>query len=164
MFSQPLKQQNTFPDLPRNEPLLNQDGTMNHYWMLFFDNLTMALQRTFSPEGFVMPEQTTSDITTYLSDDPVFIANVLYDSTTNTFKGNIFNTADGTPLNAPTGAQHWLEFAMITDFAGNPNGNVPGYLNQLCLDTVGKVLYICTRAGEALNGGMPLLQAEWTAT
>lgn len=153
MFSQPLKQQNTFPDLPRNEPLLNQDGTMNHYWMLWFQNLTMALQRTFSPEGFVMPEQTTSDIDTYLINDTIFIANILYDSVLNVFKGNILNTAS----NPPSGTQYWLPFAMITKFAGNPNGNVPGYVTELCLNTVANTLFICTTAGDAAG-------AVWTAT
>jgi hypothetical protein len=153
MFSQPLKQQNTFPDIPRNEPFLNQDGTVNHYWMLYFDNLNMALQRTFSPEGFVMPDQSQSDIDTYLIDDEVFIANIIYDNTNNVFNGNILNTAS----NPPDGTQYWIPFAMITTSTTNPNGHVPGYVTELCLDTVGKVLYVCTTAGDAAS-------AVWTAT
>lgn len=91
MADQTLKQQAIFPDLPRNQPLLNKDGTMNDYWMLFFSNMVMALQRNLSPEGFVMPQQTTADINTYLT-GTTFTGSILYDSTSNQFKGNIAGT------------------------------------------------------------------------
>jgi hypothetical protein len=36
---------------------------------------------------------------------------------------------------------------IIFTFAGNPNGNVAGIINNLCWDSVDKILYICTTAG-----------------
>jgi len=91
MVDQVLKQQSIFPDLPRNQPFLNENGTINDYWMLFFDNLNMALQRVLSVEGFQMPQQTTSDISVYLT-GTTFTGSILYDSTSNQFKGNIAGT------------------------------------------------------------------------
>ena len=162
MLTQNPKPQAIFPDLPRNEPFLNPDGTVSYYWILWFQNMNMALQTNFSPEGFLLPSQSAANVNLLTKTQSK--ANVLYDSTNNVFEGNIFNTADGIPLASPTGAQHWIPFAMISTFAGNPNGNVAGYLTQLCLDTVGLKLYICTKAGQAVNIPTPALQAVWTLT
>lgn len=36
---------------------------------------------------------------------------------------------------------------LILNFAGNPNGNLSGVLNQFSWDTINNILYICTTAG-----------------
>lgn len=84
-----------FPDLPRSEPLVNKDGTMNDYWKLYFDNLNAALQTNFSNEGILIPSQDATNIG--LLDDTLpntrpSTANILYDSTNGEFKGNIAGT------------------------------------------------------------------------
>lgn len=140
-----------FPDLPRNEPVVNPDGSMNMYWLMFFDALVLALQKNFNQEGIVVPQQSDANITLLTSKES--LANILYDSTINQFVGNILNTL----VNPPNGTQFWLPFAMITTYAGNPNSNVAGYLTELCLDTSTPALYICTTAGDAAG-------ATWTAT
>ena len=89
MSQQPL-QQAVFPDLPRNVPFLKENGMISDYWGLFFDNLIMALQVNFKPEGIVVPEQTASNIALLTTVDA--FRNILYDSTNNLFKGNINGT------------------------------------------------------------------------
>lgn len=78
-----------FPDLPRDHPLVNPDGTMSMYWLMFFDQLVLALQQYYSQEGIVVPQLSAADIallTTSVS------GTVVYDSTNNEFKGNIAGT------------------------------------------------------------------------
>lgn len=154
MLSQTPQQQALFPDLPRNEPVVNPDGTMNDNWKLWFDSLVYALQQNLKPEGFVIPQKEQSDVDQL--DDEKALSNILYNSTINQFIGNILNP-DVTDVDHPDGTQFWYSFAMITDFAGNPNGNVSGFVNLLCLDTITPKLYICTTAGDAAT-------AVWTAT
>lgn len=36
---------------------------------------------------------------------------------------------------------------LILSFAGNPNSNLPGTLNQFAWDSINNILYICTTAG-----------------
>lgn len=139
MTTQIQKQLSIFPDLPREDPILDQDGRMNMVWQLFFDQLTLALQTNLKPEGFVIPPQPTSNIN--MLTNVTSSNNVIYDSTVLAFKGDI-------PL--PSG-QTWIRFAMITSFAGNPNGNVAGALYWFCWDTSGQNLYICTTAGDAAS-------------
>jgi len=97
MTTQSVQQQAVFPDLPRNQPLVDKDGNMNQYWILFFQNLVAALQNNFSNEGIKVPAQTATNIlslTTSLTSETKrgSIANVLYDSTNNAFKGNVNGT------------------------------------------------------------------------
>jgi hypothetical protein len=84
------KQQAVFPDLPRTTKLVDENGNMNLDWQLFFDNLTLALQVNFKPEGIVVPNKPSTDIA--LLTAPVSVANIIYDSTTDEFKGNIAGT------------------------------------------------------------------------
>jgi hypothetical protein len=91
MVSQTPKQQAIFPDLPRNQPVINQDGTMNPYWMLFFDLLVAALQTNYKPEGIAVPQKPSTDIA-QLTDATKSTGNIIYDSTTDQFKGNIAGT------------------------------------------------------------------------
>lgn len=87
MLTNTNKPQTIFPDLPRNSPLVDNNGNMNMYWQLFFQNLVLALQANLKNEGFVMPPLSASDIALLTGDQSV--ANIVYDSTNNVFKGNM---------------------------------------------------------------------------
>ncbi len=100
-LQQTPKQQNIFPDLPKNQKVINSDGSMNEYWMLFFDQLVNALQTNFNPEGILVPAQTAENIALLVAtpqaipdgtNTRVSNQNILYDSTNNEFKGNINGT------------------------------------------------------------------------
>lgn len=86
MTNQVQKQSAIFPDLPRDEVIANKDGTITSSWKLYFQQLTMALQTNFKPEGFVIPPKPTSDIV-QLGGISESIGNIIYDNTTNEFKG-----------------------------------------------------------------------------
>lgn len=95
------KQQAIFPDLPRDQKLVNPDGTMTEYYKLFFSALVMALQNNFSVEGILVPAQTAANIANLnatIANPPtganirISHNNILYDSTNNEFKGNINGT------------------------------------------------------------------------
>lgn len=81
-----------FPDLPRNEPVVNPDGSMNMYWLMFFDALVLSLQQNFNQEGIVVPQQPSASIAMLTGDQS--IGNILYnnDSKTPGFVGNIAGT------------------------------------------------------------------------
>jgi hypothetical protein len=101
-MQQTPKQQSLFPDLPREQPLVGKDGLINPYWALFFDNLVLALQNNFNPEGILVPMQTAANIVLLAAGTApspptgaairTSIANILYDSTNDEFKGNIAGT------------------------------------------------------------------------
>ncbi len=83
------KPQTIFPDLPRG-PFLDSNGKMNRYWELWFQQLVSTLQTNFKNEGFVIPPLTSSDIVILTGTQS--INNMIYDSTTNEFKGNVSGT------------------------------------------------------------------------
>lgn len=101
MATQTPKPASLFPDLPRDKTLVGKDGVMSETWQLYFDQLSLAMQSVFTPEGFKMPSQSASNITLLTSS--ASLANILYDSTNNVFKGNI--------LTAPN-TYTWKTFAM----------------------------------------------------
>lgn len=90
MTTQTIKQQAIFPDLPRDEIMVDKDGYVTASWALYFQQLTMALQSNFKPEGIVVPPKPTSDIILLTGDQSH--RNILYDATTDEFKGNIAGT------------------------------------------------------------------------
>jgi len=140
----PKKQLSIFPDIPRDVPLVNEKGMITDDWRFILDQLFTALQINLKPEGFVIPQQSTSNIN-QLTGTTSF-TNIIYDTTVDSFKGNAKYPNPG-----GTKTQIWMPFAMITSFAGNPNGNVPGSLYWFCWDTADNELWICTTAGNAAN-------------
>jgi hypothetical protein len=83
----PLKQVSIIPDLPRSPVVIDKNGNLAPDWKLFFEQLTQALQTNFKPEGILFPQQTAANIAllTGISSK----GNILYDSTNNTFMGNV---------------------------------------------------------------------------
>lgn len=139
--------QGLIPDLPRDPHVVNQDGTINPVWNLFFDQLILTLQTILSPEGTILPQQSSTNIALLTAAQS--LASILYNYTTNNFEGNI-NNPTATP------AQMWVPFAMIMTNAGSPVGTIAGVAYNFCWDTIGNALYICTLTGAA---GI----AVWTA-
>lgn len=96
-MAQTRKQQAIFPDLPRDNTVVDlKTGEMTAHWALFFQQLTMALQTNLKPEGIVVPPQNATNITS-LGNISAAVGNILYDSTNNTFKGIILVSA-GPPV------------------------------------------------------------------
>lgn len=91
MTFQSKKQQAFYPDLPRAEPFLNENGMVNPHWLFFFESLVTSLQTNFKPEGVAIPHLTTTDITV-LDDANLSTGNIVYDKTTDDFKGNVAGT------------------------------------------------------------------------
>jgi hypothetical protein len=86
-MTQTRKQQAIFPDLPREKKLVDEHGNISSSWELYLQQLTMALQTNLKPEGFVVPPKPTTDISQLTADTSK--NNIIYDDTTNQFKGNV---------------------------------------------------------------------------
>lgn len=81
------KQVAIFPDLPRSDQMWDvKTGKITPAWQLYFQQLTMALQTNYKPEGIVIPPLAASDIA-QLGDVEGAIGNIMYDNTNNQFKG-----------------------------------------------------------------------------
>jgi hypothetical protein len=87
-MTQTRKQQAIFPDLPRETQVVDKNGEITAVWSLFFQQLVMALQTNFKPEGIVVPPQSATNITN-IGNTSGSIGNIIYDSTNNQFKGII---------------------------------------------------------------------------
>lgn len=82
-----LKQITLIPDLPRDSRVADEKGMLTPAWKLFFEQMVLVLQNNLKVEGFVMPQQTSSNIAQLITAPSK--ANIVYDSTTDEFKGNI---------------------------------------------------------------------------
>jgi hypothetical protein len=99
MTIQTPKPKAIFPDMPRKTPLANKDGMISAEWENYIDQMTLALQTFFKPEGFVMPPLSASDIAS-LGNTNASVGNIIYDNTNQEFKGILLVTP-GTPTTAP---------------------------------------------------------------
>lgn len=99
-MSQSRKQQAIFPDLPRDKQIVDRNGNLTSHWDLFFQQLVMALQTNFKPEGIVIPPQSAANIAN-LGNTNGSIGNIIYDSTNNQFKGIILVSL-GPPITTAT--------------------------------------------------------------
>lgn len=95
------KQTSLVPDFPRTTQVVDKNGEIATEWKLYFEQLNQALQTIFKPEGFVMPSQTSANIT--LLTDSTSVANIVYDATTDEFKGNV----------SVAGVPTWKTFTLI---------------------------------------------------
>lgn len=85
-MSQTRQQQAIFPDFPRDSKAVDENGNWTPHYELFFQQLVMALQTNFKPEGIVVPPKSASDIANLGNISPA-IGNIIYDNTNNQFKG-----------------------------------------------------------------------------
>lgn len=81
------KQVSIIPDLPRSPVVVDKNGTLEPEWKLFFEQLIQGLQKNLKPEGILFPQQTAANIAQLTTINS--LANIVYDSTNNLFKGNI---------------------------------------------------------------------------
>ena len=79
-----------FPDMPRETPMVKEGGFMSDEWQLYFDQLTVALQTYFKPEGIVVPPLTSSQIA--LLTGAASDGNIIYNTTIPALQGNINGT------------------------------------------------------------------------
>lgn len=86
----PNIQKALWPDLPRDQPLVDKNGMLTAVWQFTLDQLILALQTNLKPEGFVIPPQTAANIANLTAEKSN--NNIIYDSTNNLFKGNIAGT------------------------------------------------------------------------
>lgn len=143
-----IQQPAIFPDLARDARIADEKGNITDSWRLFFQQLAMALQTNYKPEGIVLPSKSTTDIGSLTNETSK--ANIIYNSTNQEFDGNITNTT--------TGNRAWYAFATIFHNARDPNmvPSLAGNLDQLYRNTLTNILYICTTAGGSGT-------AVWTA-
>lgn len=92
MAGVPQKQFSIVPDLARSPQIADRNGVLAPEWKLFLEQLVQTLQNTLKAEGTVIPQQTTANIAQLTGVESK--ANIVYDSTTNEFKGNV-ETAPG---------------------------------------------------------------------
>lgn len=167
MATQELIPQSIFPDLPRENPVVDKEGNFNALWDLGLSSLFQALQENFKNEGIVFPPLSASNMTTIqnlyasyiggaytvlVQNLPDISGQTVYDSTTQIT--NQFVVAQDNSGNVTLA--EWVPLAVMLTNAGNPNGAVAGILNWLCLDTTGPTLYVCTASGSTTT-------ATWSA-
>jgi hypothetical protein len=92
MTADSQQQQGIIPDVPRDPQAVDKNGEFTASWSLFFDQLITSLQINLKPEGFAIPQQPTSNISLLVNQQS--LANIIYDSTTNSFKGNVLTAPD----------------------------------------------------------------------
>jgi hypothetical protein len=71
----------TFPNIPRQEKIANQDLTMDATWLLAFTQLFETLKTVFKNEGILVPPLSATDINTVQSKYAAFIGKPLPPST-----------------------------------------------------------------------------------
>lgn len=60
MTTETRQSKSIFPDLPRQIPAVDKDGTFTSLWALGFSSLFQALQRNYKNEGILIPPLTTT--------------------------------------------------------------------------------------------------------
>lgn len=77
------------PNLPTVTPV-QKDGSFHPSWQQWLQQLVAVLQNNLSPQGFKLPQQPTTTIATL--NTPESKAVIIYDETTDQFKGNVAGT------------------------------------------------------------------------
>lgn len=54
--------QSIFPDLPRETPVIDEDGNFKPLWSLGFASLFQALQQNYKNEGIIFPRLSATNI------------------------------------------------------------------------------------------------------
>ncbi len=157
MQQQQLRQ-SIFPDVPRESPEVNKDGTFSELWSLGFGALFQALQDNFKSEGIVFPPLTQSEMdtiqglyTSYVGGPyrtltlalPDISGQTVFNKTTNI--SNQFVIAQDNSENVTLAK--WVPLAVMLINAGDPNGVVSGVINWLCYNVTGHNLWACTASG-----------------
>ena len=98
------KQSALFPDFPGGGPAIDtKTGEFTPQWLLFFQQLSQALQFNFQKEGVKAPSQTSANIANITNTDTI-IGNIIYDTDLNEWIG-VKVTTPSTPGVAPVTSQ-----------------------------------------------------------
>lgn len=155
-----------FPDLPREVPIVGEDGDFSPLWGLGFATLFQALQDNFKSEGIVFPQLSFDDISAiqdlyvqYINNPlPIGVQDIsgqtVFDSTYRVPRQFIITYDAADPPNVLSAS--WVQITVMLTNAGDPNSVLAGQVNWLCYDITNKVLYICTTSGSTTT-------AVWTA-
>lgn len=123
MATTPNNPKSLFPDLPREAPIVDKHGQLDHLWSLGFASLFQALQQNFKNEGIVFPNLSATDIsdiqalyTPYIGHPlpntlPDISGQTVFDSTSRVSKQFIITYDGSTPPNIVTAA--WKTFAYV---------------------------------------------------
>lgn len=122
-MSTPNNPQSIFPDLPREVPVINEDGDFSPLWSLGLSSLFQALQTNFKNEGIVFPNLSAANIANIQALYTPFIGSPLPNNlpdisgqtvfdTTNRVSKQFVITYDGaTPPNIVTAT--WRQFVYL---------------------------------------------------
>ena len=159
-----------FPDIPREVPVINEEGNFTELWSLGFGALFQALQTNFKNEGILFPALNAANIATIQSIYTPLIGSKLPNNTLDISGQTVFDTTNRIPkqfiitydnTSPPMGPKilsaSWLIMNVMTMFAGDPNHHVAGVLNWFCYDTTNKNLYICTTSGSVSDAVWSIL-------
>src|SRR5437773_247311 len=85
------------PSLILQTPIVDKNGMITPTWAGILTHLITQLQNNMSNEGYVLPQQPTSNLATLSAAENYqkYVGSILYDSTMNQFKGNILNPMTG---------------------------------------------------------------------
>lgn len=78
-----------FPNIPTVKPI-QEDGHFHPAWRQWFQQMTSIIQNNLSPHGFIMPQQPTTTISSL--NTAASKGTIIYDETTDQFKGNLAGT------------------------------------------------------------------------
>lgn len=123
MASTPNNPQSIFPDLPRETPVINQEGEFSPLWSLGLSSLFQALQANFKNEGIIFPNLSATNITSiqslytsYIgsplpSNLPDISGQTVFDTTNRVSKQFVITYDGSTPPNIVTA--QWREFVYL---------------------------------------------------
>lgn len=74
------------PNIPVAK-LIDDNGNLNEIWHNFFFQLLQLMQQNLSDEGFLIPQLSTTDIAKLTDPSKTPNGTMVYDSTTDDFKG-----------------------------------------------------------------------------
>lgn len=166
MSNEPIHLPALFPDLPRELPVIGENGDFNPLWSLGLSSLFQALQENYKNEGILFPKLSADNIaniqavyTPYIglplpTNIPDISGQTVFDIDNRVPKQFII-TYDTSSPPIVLSAQ-WLIMNVMLFSAGSPNGQNAGVVGWFCYDLTNKVLYICTTSGSTTG-------AVWTA-
>lgn len=112
-----------FPDLPRERPVIGQDGDFSPLWSLGLSALFQALQENFKNEGIIFPRLSATNIATIQAiytpligsplpqNIPDISGQTVFDTTNRVSKQFVITYDGATPPNIVTAT--WRQFVYL---------------------------------------------------
>lgn len=158
MADQTQQLQGLFPDIPREQPVVDKQGNFTDLWSLGFGALFQALQENFKSEGILFPPLSQNNVdviqglyTPYIGQSydsmsrilPDISGQTIYNQTTQATNQFIISQ-DGSGI---VTLAEWVAMAVMLTSSANPNGNKAGLISWQCYDTINNNLWICSASG-----------------